>query len=280
MTTSAATERRSRRTSVSSSSSSHSSSSSSTWPFPPELPLPFAIDERGTARHGSSAPERAPAPTATGTGGRPPPRPVSASSARRLVVVGRRHPEPAVHDLAAERGRDDQRRERDELRDQQLAVVGVAQGVEAAHLAPRLEAAGDHQRDDRTQRERGVAPDPLRAAPPDRCARARRRRAGRARPASRPSPARGSRRPGWRARCTIAGAGVARQAGREREADRQEARRRQPPLRQRVLRRRVAGQQDAEQRVRERRAARVAPARRGRTGCRGRRRRSTGRRSW
>ena len=132
----------------------------------------------------------------------------------------------------------------DELRDQQLAVVGVAQRVEAADLAPGLEAAGDDQRDDRAQRERGVPVDPL----------AQLGRIGArehdgeehhepAQPARHRQHVDGVGRE-WRARCRSPGAGVAREPGREREADRQEPRRRQPPLRQRVLRGRVAGEQD------------------------------------
>ena len=97
--------------------------------------------------------------------------------------------EPAVHDLAAERGGHDQRREHDQLGDQEASVVGALERVDAADLAPRLVPAGHDQRHDRAERERRVPRAAPRAARRRRPAGAPRRTAPRDRRASTPSPA-------------------------------------------------------------------------------------------
>ena len=67
----------------------------------------------------------------------------------RLVARG----EQPQHDLAAERGEDDDQRDEHELHDQDAAEVGGAQRIEAADLPPRLERAGDDQGDDARERD-------------------------------------------------------------------------------------------------------------------------------
>ena len=159
--------------------------------------------------------------------------------------------EAPVHDLAAERGGDDQRREHDQLDDEDAAVVGALQRVEAADLAPRLVRADTTSATTHRARARRSA-----AAP--RAARRRRVRgsttattAPRARRASTPSPPTCTsvgrdREPGrgspLRACPAMPGVSASR-------AD--ERRRADPPPRQRVRRPRAPAQQHAQQRERD-----------------------------
>ena len=73
----------------------------------------------------------------------------------RSVIVVRA--ELAVDHLTAECGGDDQRREHDQLHDQDAAVVGFLQRLDAADLPVALERAGDHERDHAREREPGEA---------------------------------------------------------------------------------------------------------------------------
>ena len=71
------------------------------------------------------------------------------------LVVGLGKPIPAVHHFEGERGDDDQRSERNQLRDQQMSIVGRTKRGDRPDLADRLKGAAERHRRDTGQRESG-----------------------------------------------------------------------------------------------------------------------------
>ena len=187
ITTSMSTDRRSRRT-----------SSSSVGVVVPAAVVAVVV-ERFPCRSGTE-PAGADRRTTTPTSDRQR-APSTDSSTVDVLVVGRVVAEPAVHHLAAERGGHDQRREHDQLGDQEASVVGALERVDAARPAAtpgnRRTRSGPRRAPSASAEYRGSTARISSASPfgqRPRCT------ARRDRPASTPSRRRAPCRPGSRAR--------------------------------------------------------------------------------
>ena len=229
--------------------------------------------ERRASRRDRPPARRRPPPTGTALHGTS-----SSSLGRTSLVVGRQVPEPAVHHLAAERGGHDQRREHDQLGDQERAVVGAL----AARRCCRPGATPGSRRRRRARRSRRARARSTGAAP--RAARRRRLRGSTTARHSITSPpsqhaiARTctrvgrDREPGLDRRCRRGP-----RARREREPDADQDRGDRATTRARVLGRRPAAQQEPQQRERDHEQREPHAARPSRSACRARRRTPSGR---